>query len=175
MASIPLRYTSNDFAAPAHIASEFVAEKVASLIEIAEALAVRLCPDRGETAGPPLPPSKPDAESECDAAIRVARNHVAVRRSRERCFGDDMFSDPAWDVLIDLFIARAEGKDVTIGDACIAAAVPVTSALRCCNMLQERQLVRREADVRDKRRVLLRLTDSSFERMIGLLNSGAAA
>ena len=175
MASLPLQYTSNDFAAPAHVASEFVAEKVANLMEIAEALAFRLCPARGGVEDEEMRASSSAAASRHETALRVAHNLVAVRRSRERCFGEDMFSDPAWEVLIDLFIAQAEGKDVTIGDACIAAAVPLTSALRCCNMLQEREFVRREADARDKRRVLLRLTDASFARMIELLNSGAAA
>lgn len=179
MASVPL---SND-TTPTHLAAEFVAEKVAHLHEIAEALAGLLSWPRGDAApGRPASelylvpsPGPSTALYDRDLALRVAKQAVAVRRSRERSFGEDLFADPAWEVLIDLFIAQVEGKDVTIGDACIAASVPLTSALRCCQALHSRKLVRREADQRDKRRVLLRLTNPTFDKMIALLLEGTVA
>ena len=45
-------------------------------------------------------------------------------------FGEGLFADPAWDIMLDLFAARIEGKDITVSSAGIAACVPPTTALR---------------------------------------------
>jgi hypothetical protein len=42
---------------------------------------------------------------------------------------EDLFADPGWDILLDLYAARQEGKQVSVSSLCIAAAVPPTTAL----------------------------------------------
>ena len=89
----------------------------------------------------------------------LARNAYRSRRLRSQYFsGTDLFGEPAWDLLLDLFINACEGKRVPVTSACIGAAVPTTTALRWLAILESRGLVEREADANDARRVFVRLT-----------------
>ena len=72
----------------------------------------------------------------------------------------DLLGEPAWDVLLDLLVSQAEGRDVPLKSACIAAGVPATTAMRCLDALRRRGLVDDRPDPTDRRRTLLSLTDS---------------
>lgn len=97
---------------------------------------------------PPLP-------NYAEIAERTYRN----RRRRAEIFADDtLFGEPAWDILLDLFVAAEKGKRVAVSSACIGAGVPNTTALRWLNVLETRGLVEREDDNRDARRSFVRLT-----------------
>lgn len=89
---------------------------------------------------------------------KVARSVLRHRRRREDLF-PDLFADPAWDVLLDLFAAQREGKAISISSACIAARVPSTTALRCIHNLVTKGFIVRANDPSDARRVHLRLTE----------------
>jgi len=79
--------------------------------------------------------------------LRHARRTYRNRRSRNALFADEaLFGEPAWDLLLDLFIAAKERKRVPVTSACIGAAVPTTTALRWLAVLEERGLVLRVAD-----------------------------
>lgn len=96
-----------------------------------------------------------------------ARKAYRDRRSREHAFGStDLFGEPAWDLLLDLFIAAKEGKQVPVTSACIGAAVPTTTALRWLAVLEDRGLVLREADPADARRAFVRLSADAYARMV---------
>lgn len=99
--------------------------------------------------------------------LRHARRTYRNRRSRTAVFGDEtLFGEPAWDLLLDLFIAAKERKRVPVTSACIGAAVPTTTALRWLAVLEERGLVLREADPSDARRVFVRLSADAYARMV---------
>jgi hypothetical protein len=90
----------------------------------------------------------------------------ALRRKRATIFGNaDLFSEPAWDILLDLFIAQGEGKDVSVSSACIGSAAPPTTGLRWLGVLTDEGLVLRENDAEDNRRVLVRLTPAGLAAM----------
>lgn len=88
----------------------------------------------------------------------IARKILRRRRAREQFFDDNLFADPAWDMLLDLFAASLEGKAVYVSSACIAAAVPLTTAQRWLRELERVGLVERQHDPADKRRVFVRIT-----------------
>ena len=74
--------------------------------------------------------------------------------------GEDLFADPGWDILLDLFAAQEEGQQVSVSSLCIAAAVPPTTALRwITNMTEAGYLVRRQ-DPHDARRVYIELSEA---------------
>lgn len=104
-----------------------------------------------------------------ESALTAAKQILAVRRSREKMFGTDLFSDPVWYILLELFVAHLEREDVTVGNACLAASVPTTSALRWCQELQERGLVYRERDPCDQRRIFLRMSEGVYAQFVKLL------
>jgi hypothetical protein len=99
-------------------------------------------------------------------ALAMARWEYNRRRNRARFFADDrLFGEPAWDILLDLFIAGREGKRVPVTSACIGAAVPTTTALRWLTLLEQRGLVQRDDDPTDARRALVYLTNDAIARM----------
>lgn len=98
--------------------------------------------------------------------VETARRVLRARRLRERLLRADLFADPAWDMLLDLFVAEADGREVCVSSLCIAAAVPATTALRWIDTLESRGLIARRPDPYDKRRIMIDLR-SEARQMIG--------
>lgn len=101
------------------------------------------------------------------AALAAAARHTHARRlTRASIFGNgDIFGEPAWDILLDLYIAHAEKKPVFVSSACIGSAAPPTTGLRWLGVLADMGLVMREHDKEDQRRVLVRLTERGVAAM----------
>jgi DNA-binding MarR family transcriptional regulator len=73
-------------------------------------------------------------------------------------FGDDLFADPAWDMLLELYAAQLGQRRVATSDVCIGAAVPATTALRWIEKLNQKDLIRRRKDPSDARRIWVELS-----------------
>ena len=102
---------------------------------------------------------------------RAARVIYAYRRRREQLLQLDMFGEPAWDMLLDLFASQEEGRRVDVSGLCLAALVPQTTALRWITMMVDRGiLIRKKADG-DGRRVWIELAPAIADRMRLLLRS----
>lgn len=114
----------------------------------------------------PMPREWPRDPSETarEKARRV-RTEIRRRRSREQFFPSDLFADPAWDMLLDLYAARLEGQMVSVSSLCIAASVPATTALRWIKTLTDSGLFEREADEKDGRRIFIAMSDKAFSSM----------
>jgi len=101
----------------------------------------------------------------------VARRYIKLRRKRERVW-PNLFHDPSWDILIDLYAASDGDRRVSVTSACIASAAPTSTALRHIDRLIILGLIERQEDVEDRRRVYLSLTAKglslSEDFMIGL-------
>ncbi len=105
---------------------------------------------------------------------RYLRTIIASRRAREKVFGDGLFSDPAWDILLDLTAARLDNVVVAVTSLCIAANVPTTTALRWINSMVASGLLERRADPDDGRRSYVVITDATFQNMMTCLETGRA-
>jgi hypothetical protein len=117
----------------------------------------------------PPSPSEPDAETAHDIILsraNLVRAKLRQRRMRETLFTADLFADPAWDMLLDLFAAELEGQDVSVSSLCIAASVPTTTALRWIKLLTQRGWLTRSQDPKDGRRINMRLSDDARARLI---------
>lgn len=98
--------------------------------------------------------------------IRMARQTYGDRRRRETILGNsDLFGEPAWDILLDLYIAQGTAQEVSVSSACIGSAAPATTGLRWLGVLQEAGLVVRINDDEDHRRVLVKLSPEGASRM----------
>jgi DNA-binding MarR family transcriptional regulator len=106
-------------------------------------------PQIAEGGGPSLP-----SPGEKAAAIHHGR------RVREEVFGKaaHLFTDPAWDIMLHLFIAQEEGRRVSVNHARASSGVPPTTALRWIGILTSEKLIARRADPSDRRRCYLELT-----------------
>ena len=98
------------------------------------------------------------------AATRLSKL-IRARRARDRYLGKSLFSDPAWDILLEAYAAHLAGRPVSVTALCDAAAVPATTGLRWLRKLEEDELLVREADARDKRRSWMRLSAAAAGAM----------
>jgi DNA-binding MarR family transcriptional regulator len=87
----------------------------------------------------------------------TVRSVFRARRLRARYFRDELFADPAWDMLLDLLQAEIAQLRVPVSSLCIAAAVPATTALRWLKTMVSEGLFLRRADPHDGRRVFVEL------------------
>lgn len=96
-----------------------------------------------------------------DIVIIKAKKYIRARQKRESIFKNmDIFGEPAWDIIIDLFVASEECRLVSVSSLCIASNVPTTTALRWITILENLEIIIRTADPSDGRRSFLALSDS---------------
>ncbi len=125
------------------------------------------------------PQQKPPASHEGSSKdhpiwVELARQTYDDRRRRAKIFqSDDLFGEPAWDILLDLFIAAKERRSVSVTSACIGAAVPSTTALRWITILERKDLLVREADPADARRVYVKLSASGYAAMLDYFSASS--
>jgi DNA-binding MarR family transcriptional regulator len=93
------------------------------------------------------------------------RNLLKMRRNRGRFFRTDLFADPAWDILLELYAAALGQYRVSVTSVCAGAAVPSTTALRWIKHLEDEGLINRRADPTDGRRQFLELSATGIEGM----------
>jgi hypothetical protein len=133
---------------------------IEGVLDELEGVIARLRPEALERAAALRP--LPNRESLARArAIYRARRHRAVIFEE----WGDLFADPAWDMLLDLFVADGTGKPVSISSACIGSCVPTTTGLRWVSLLERRGLLVRKPDPDDRRRSLVSLSEEARKKM----------
>jgi DNA-binding MarR family transcriptional regulator len=95
----------------------------------------------------------------------MVKSVILGRRLRDKFFDAALFADPAWDILLDLYMAKLEQRRTSVSSLCIAARVPATTALRYINSLVERGMIVRTENHLDHRVVYVHLTEPTFETM----------
>jgi hypothetical protein len=161
----------------ADVASDRSAERLRQLSDevsrIATTLA-RLSTGPATAAAPPaLEPVSPGPQVSLDTVRKVIR----ARRLRARYFPEDLFADPAWDMLLDLLQAEISHLRVPVSSLCIAAAVPATTALRWLKTMVKQGIFLRRADPHDGRRVFVELapqTSDALRRYFAEVGEAAA-
>jgi hypothetical protein len=98
-------------------------------------------------------------------SAETVRSVIRARRLRTRYFPEELFADPAWDMLLDLLQAELSQLRVPVSSLCLAAAVPPTTALRWLKSLVQRGVFIRRADPRDGRRVFVELAPEASNAM----------
>jgi hypothetical protein len=106
--------------------------------------------------------------------LAVARRFLLARQVRDEVFGNGEFLNPGWNILLELFIAGEEGRNVTIKSACVAACVPQSTALRHIAHLIDVQLAARAQHPSDARSAYLKLTEPGRMKMVAFLSLSAA-
>lgn len=96
---------------------------------------------------------------------RGVKSILSRRRARDQFFDGNLFADPAWDILLELYAAELGQRRVSVSSVCVSASVPATTALRWINHLESKDLVRRKPDPLDGRRVFLSLSGSGIAAM----------
>jgi DNA-binding MarR family transcriptional regulator len=108
----------------------------------------------------------PESQSQTPyARIASVRRTIAARADRKRIFSASLFSDPAWDMLLELYVASLAQRRLQISRLMERTGVPGTTTLRWITALEREGLIQRESDRLDARLVLLSLTEEGRKAM----------
>jgi len=81
-----------------------------------------------------------------------AKAILAGRRRRTRCFKGARFLDPSWDMILELYVAQGEQRDLAVSQLCALSGASTTSALRHIEELEAVGFIERIPDPSDRRR-----------------------
>lgn len=93
------------------------------------------------------------------------RRLIRVRRMRDTLLGAQLFSDPAWDILLELYAVELSEQRLHGSALCLRTQNPSSTTMRWINALEARGLVSRKADPLDSRRAFISLTPEAVEAM----------
>jgi DNA-binding MarR family transcriptional regulator len=142
----------------ADIAADRNAERLRQLSDEVSRIASTLARLSAGPSGAPGPAIQKVPQTEAPpVSVELIRAIIRARRLRARFFQEELFADPAWDMLLDLLQAEISQLRVPVSSLCIAAAVPATTALRWLKTMVQQGLFIRRADPHDGRRVFVEL------------------
>lgn len=75
--------------------------------------------------------------NDSDRLAAIARREAINRKQRNNLIRYDFSAEPAWDMLLALYIRRHDGQAIDAESLCAAAATSQTSALRAIGLLIE--------------------------------------
>ena len=101
--------------------------------------------------------------------ISMVRQMIQGRRVRERFIKDAHFGEPAWDILLDLTLAKLEKTEVSVSSVCIASGVPMSTAMRWINEMVQAGLIERRTDPADGRRNFVSISNATMQSMLRYL------
>jgi DNA-binding MarR family transcriptional regulator len=108
---------------------------------------------------------------QCDpGAIRRLQE---ARRCRGVCLGNHLFSDPAWDILLELYARQLERRASSVLELARAARLPDATLIRWVTWLCDDDLVRRTPHPLDNRKIQITLTEAGFSRIRSCLEQAA--
>jgi DNA-binding MarR family transcriptional regulator len=98
-------------------------------------------------------------------ASEILSQTIRARRRRSDFLSGELFADPAWDILLELSLARAQGRAVTVEDLLRSSQVGESTALRWLEKLEQDGWVRRDPDPSDRRRSIVDLSERAAAAM----------
>ena len=97
--------------------------------------------------------------------VELAQTIIDARRRRAQVFNPSMFGEPAWELLLTLFVMDRAGPRMTIGQLAQVAGTKLTTALRWLDYLEDQTFVRRERHPTDARTAFIELTDKARDAL----------
>lgn len=105
-------------------------------------------------------------EADIDLELAAYAEHLyQERRRRARYFPEHLFAEPAWDILLDLFVNGVRNRTISITSACIAGGIPATTGLRWLGVLEKEGLLVREISAEDARVTWVHLSEQGMNIM----------
>lgn len=93
------------------------------------------------------------------------RSLLKARRDRTKFFPENLFADPAWDMLLELYAAQLCQHRLSVSSLCAGSGVPPTTALRWITTVEKNGLLTRSSDPLDGRRVFVQLSEKGADAM----------
>jgi DNA-binding MarR family transcriptional regulator len=105
------------------------------------------------------------------ALIARAQTLLAERRLRRHHLPAELFHEPAWDMLLALFIAHDDDQPMNIKALVGMADAPVTTSQRWIEHLYKLRLIERVIDPTDRRRVEISLSEVGHDAVATYLKA----
>jgi DNA-binding MarR family transcriptional regulator len=99
----------------------------------------------------------PEAGNDREALVARARILFNSRQLRDRYFGKALFGEPAWDILLLLYIAEQSLGRLTATRLAEQIGTPLTTVVRWLNHLELEQFVERQDHPTDRRIMFIKL------------------
>ena len=99
----------------------------------------------------------------------MARRLLDISRQAENMFDGTLLSNPGWDILLDLFIQRSEGKRISIISVCIAANAPTSTVLRYIEAMMDSGAIVKIPSLDESETLLIDLSEAAYARMNKIL------
>lgn len=111
--------------------------------------------------------------------LRLSEDHfvslIYVRRARSALFGEGLFSDPAWDILLELHVAHLSKRTISLPELARAIETPLSTTERWVVELQNRGLVSVTTSPSDADRVQVELMQEAASKLEQLGNQWGSA
>ena len=110
--------------------------------------------------------------------LLTARFLFDAREGRAAHFSPAMFGEPAWDLLLALYLTQADVPAPAVSSLAKTAGIPITTAFRWIDYLEERHLVERQRSSADGRALTIALSKDGrarLERYFGDVLAGIVA
>lgn len=109
---------------------------------------------------------------------KLTEDHVlsilCFRRARDGILGQNLFADPAWDILLELYAASLADRLMSEAELARAIGLPPSVTGRWIAVLEERGLTRRTSS-RGFSRTAISLTEEAISRMGSLADHWGSA
>lgn len=112
---------------------------------------------------------RPGAGTITPALLARAVQARQLRTTMSAFLPRDLFVDPAWDMMIELFIAAATAERLCVKDLMLLSGESAAGTIRRIDRLQAAGLLTRTPCPDDHRRVCVDLTDRGRTSMAGML------
>ncbi len=116
------------------------------------------------------PPLRLPADQPMAVTAIIVRTIIAARWLRRDFLGVDV-GDPEWSLMLELYSARLDGREVHQTGLSVAAGLPQSTALHATRRLVEAGLFATKPDPRDGRKLLVTLTAPAAERIRSYLTA----
>lgn len=101
---------------------------------------------------------------------RLARSLLSARVQRDRLLGPDCIGEPAWNILLHLFVAREEGVEVTESHLRAEAGAPTEICARWIATLEAEGKLSRRRNTDDPEDPLIDLAPLAAQQLRELLS-----
>jgi DNA-binding MarR family transcriptional regulator len=108
-----------------------------------------------------------------ESRTEVTEDHVlsilCVRRGRDEVMGRGLFSDPAWDILLELYAARLGQRRMTLNELARSIGAPQSTVARWITVLTDKGLVIALTEADEAVRLWVELSaegDAAMKRLV---------
>lgn len=118
-------------------------------------------------------PESAGAGAGTDREILISRAQIIVnnRRQRERYFDRQLFGEPAWDILLLLYVSEISSARLTTTRLADLIDTPQTTVGRWLNHLEDAKLIERQPHPTDRRTVFINLLKKGRAALDSYLSS----